>query len=144
MRIELPADEVSSPTIAATEAPAPRSAGQRVLVVDDNVDAAESLAWALELQGHDVLTAHDGPAALRAVEKHRPSVVLLDIGLPGMDGYEVARRLRDRADGRGMLLVALTGYGRDEDRARALEAGFDRHFVKPVALAELHALLGSR
>jgi PAS domain S-box-containing protein len=105
---------------------------RRVLVVDDNVDAAQTLALMLRALGHEVRTAHDGPAALREAELLRPEVVLLDIGLPRMDGYEVARRLRE-TEGLGQpLLVALTGYGQEEDRRRAAAAGFDVHLVKPA------------
>jgi CheY-like chemotaxis protein len=110
------------------------------LVVDDNVDGAESLATLLKLLGHEVHVAHDGPAALLATADVRPEVVFLDIGLPGMDGYEVARRLR-RPGRSEALLVALTGYGQEEDRRRSREAGFDHHLVKPVDPAVLEDLL---
>jgi two-component system CheB/CheR fusion protein len=113
----------------------------RILVVDDNVDAARSLAMLLGLWGHEVQVAHDGPAALAAVQQVAPAVVLLDIGLPGMDGYQVARRLRESLGRHGTKLVAVTGYGQDEDRTRALEAGFDLHMVKPVDPAALQRLL---
>jgi signal transduction histidine kinase/DNA-binding response OmpR family regulator len=114
-------------------------AARRVLVVDDNVDAAESLALVLRAAGHRVWTAHSGPAALQAAPEVRPEAVVLDIGLPGMDGYEVARRLRGEAS--GPLLVALTGYGQDDDRRRSREAGFHHHLVKPVDPEELERLL---
>jgi signal transduction histidine kinase/DNA-binding response OmpR family regulator len=117
--------------------------GCRVLVVDDNVDAADSLGMLLQLGGCEVRLAHNGPAALEAAEAFRPQVVVLDIGLPGMDGYEVARRLRGRPGQRDSLLVAVTGYGRDEDQARSREAGFDYHLVKPVDLAMLQAVFNS-
>jgi CheY-like chemotaxis protein len=117
------------------------TSSRRVLVVDDNADAAESLALLLRLSGHQVETAHDGPAALAAARVHRPEVVLLDLGLPGMDGYEVARRLRAETVADDIFLVALTGYGREEDRRRSHAAGFHRHLVKPVAQADLHDLL---
>ncbi len=115
---------------------------RKVLIVDDNADSAESLALLLSMRGHEVRTAHDGPAALEAAEAFRPQAVLLDIGLPGMDGYEVARRLRDRPGAEGVLLVALTGYGQEDDRRRAAEAGFDAHLVKPAEPAAVHRLLG--
>jgi PAS domain S-box-containing protein len=105
---------------------------RRVLIVDDNQDAAESLALLLQLRGHDVRTALDGPGGLEAADAFGPEVVLLDIGLPGMDGYEVARQLRQRPAGRATMLVAVTGYGGDEDRRRSREAGFDHHLVKPT------------
>jgi CheY-like chemotaxis protein len=120
---------------------AAESSGRRVLAVDDNVDVVESLALLLGMQGHDVRTAHDGLNALEQAEAFRPEVIILDIGLPGMDGYEVARRLRERVASQGVLLVALTGYGRDEDRRRSLAAGFDRHLVKPVDPTDLRDLL---
>ena len=96
----------------------------RILVVDDNADAARSLARLLRLAGHDVSTADDGPAALGMIGEFRPEFILLDIGLPGMDGYEVARNIRTRHDSGRMVLVALTGYGREEDRKRSRESGF--------------------
>jgi PAS domain S-box-containing protein len=105
---------------------------RRVLVVDDNVDAAESMATLLRLWGHDVRLAHSGPDALRAAEGYHPEVVLLDIGLPGMNGYEVAPRLRQQENATPMFLVAMTGYGQDDDRRRAREVGFDHHLTKPV------------
>jgi PAS domain S-box-containing protein len=116
---------------------------QRILIVDDNLDAASSLALLLEITGNETYTAHDGAAALEAVEAHRPEVVLLDIGLPTLNGYEVARRIREQPWGKEMLLVALTGWGQEEDRRRSSEAGFDGHLVKPVEYAELIALLRS-
>jgi len=115
---------------------------KRILVVDDNTDAVESLAFLLELEGHDVRTALDGPAALDLASEFRPQAVLLDIGLPGMDGYEVARRLRERPETREALIIAITGYGQQEDRALTKAAGFDHHLVKPVDPEELGALLG--
>jgi signal transduction histidine kinase len=112
----------------------------RVLVVDDNVDAAESLAMLLRLNGHEVTIAHDGIRALEAAHEEKPSVVLLDIGLPGMDGYEVCRRLR--AGGlTSTRVIALTGYGQDKDKQLAMDAGFDEHTVKPVEFARLMKLL---
>jgi PAS domain S-box-containing protein len=113
----------------------------RVLVVDDNEDAALSIAILLGLWGHEVKTAFDGNAALAVAAGFAPEVVLLDLGLPGLDGYEVARRLR--AGGLRGLLVAVTGYGREEDRARSRDAGFDRHLLKPVDLDALRAILES-
>jgi signal transduction histidine kinase/DNA-binding response OmpR family regulator len=115
----------------------------RIMIVDDNEDSARSLARLLRFAGHEVDTAGDGPSALEQIEANPPDVVLLDIGLPGMDGYEVARTLRTRPGPCPRLVVALTGYGRDEDRARSRDAGFDRHFVKPVELESLLSLLDS-
>jgi CheY-like chemotaxis protein len=115
--------------------------GRRILVVDDNRDAAESLQMLLELYGHEVRVAHDGEEALAAFAKDRPEVILLDIGLPRLDGFEVARRLRADGQNRDVLLVALTGYGKHEDRAHSREAGFDHHLVKPVEPTMLMSLL---
>ncbi len=116
---------------------------RRLLVVDDNRDVAQSLAMLLEVAGHEVIVAHDGPEALAAAERTRPQVVLLDITLPGMDGYEVARRLRRLTALERALLVALTGWGQHDDRCRSLEAGFDEHLLKPVSLATLQRLLAT-
>jgi len=116
-------------------------ARRRVLVVDDNADAADSLAMLLRMQGHEVRTAYEGTTALELARAFGPDVVLSDIGLPGMTGYELAPRLRDLPGLKGALLVALTGYGQEEDRRRVREAGFDAHLVKPADLDALHALL---
>jgi PAS domain S-box-containing protein len=123
--------------------PPPPLGAKRVLVVDDNADAAESLAVLLRMAGHTVATAHTGPQALEAARAARPEVVVLDIGLPGMDGYEVARRLREQAGCERALLVALTGWGQEEDRRRSREAGFDLHLVKPVELEEMLSVLAA-
>jgi DNA-binding response OmpR family regulator len=112
-----------------------------VLVVDDNRDAASSLALLLQMAGHETSRAHDGPGALAAAEKERPEVVLLDIGLPTLNGYEVGRRIRAQPWGASVVLIALTGWGQEEDRRRSHEAGFDGHLVKPVEYAELMTLL---
>jgi two-component system CheB/CheR fusion protein len=116
---------------------------RRVLVVDDNKDSADSLATLLQLGGHEVETAHNGPKALEAAGAFRPEAVLLDIGLPGMSGFEVARSLRGRRDTRDALIVAMTGYGQDTDRERSREAGFDYHLVKPVDPTEVRRLLSA-
>jgi CheY-like chemotaxis protein len=105
---------------------------RRVLLIDDNIDAAESLAQLLSLSGHDTRTAGDGLEGLRVAEQFRPEVVFCDLGLPGMSGYEVARNLRALPFGRGMILAALTGYGQPGDREKTAQAGFDAHLVKPV------------
>jgi CheY-like chemotaxis protein len=115
----------------------------RILVVDDNRDAADSLGMLLQCLGADVRIAHDGLEALNAVESYQPAVVLLDIGMPGMDGYEVARRIRNGFPERRTALVALTGWGQEEDRRRARDAGFDHHLIKPAAMETLQALLAS-
>ncbi|HYO15133.1 MAG TPA: ATP-binding protein [Thermoanaerobaculia bacterium] len=116
------------------------SSGRRVLVVDDNRDSAESVALLMQIWGYDVRVANDGPSALEIAGSYRPEVVLLDIGLPGMDGYEVARQLR-QGQGSSVVLVAMTGYGMEEDRRRSRESGFDHHLVKPVDPEGLRALL---
>ena len=113
----------------------------RVLVVEDNVDAADSLSMLLRLYGHDVQVARTGPTALEMASASRPDVVLLDIGLPGMDGYQVAKQLRERPDFKDVMLCALTGYTPSEaDRLRHQESGFDHYFVKPVSLEKLTEL----
>jgi signal transduction histidine kinase len=113
----------------------------RVLVVDDNADAAESLAWLLKQGKHDVRVAHDGRRAVELAQEFRPQAVVLDLGLPELDGYEVARQLRQSDETRGTLLIALSGYGQDEHRRRSSEAGFDYHLVKPVDFAALRRIL---
>ncbi|MEX2173416.1 MAG: PAS domain S-box protein [Pirellulaceae bacterium] len=115
--------------------------GHRLLVVDDNQDAAISLAMLLRLQGHEVRVAHDGPAALEVATSYRPNMVFLDLGMPGMDGYEVARRLRGSPGLEKTVLAALTGWGQQEDRRRTAAAGFDHHLVKPLEPKALESLL---
>ncbi|MBC8119249.1 MAG: response regulator, partial [Burkholderiaceae bacterium] len=117
--------------------------GLLILVVDDNEDGAEMLAAALRLQGCDVRVAHDGPAALRIAASHKFAAALLDIGLPVMDGYELARHLREMEGLSATKLIAVTGYGQDSDRERALAAGFEQHLVKPVDFATLETLVKS-
>jgi CheY-like chemotaxis protein len=116
---------------------------RRILVADDNNDALESLATLLELGGHEVVTASNGALALECAERHRPEVALLDIGMPMLDGYEVARRIRVQPWGQRVTLVALTGWGQDSDRRRSREAGFDSHLVKPLDMDKLSELLQS-
>jgi len=123
------------------EIPARRQAGSRVLVVDDNTDAANVLADALRLYGHEVMVALDGPQALAIAARFEATAALLDIGLPAMDGYEVARRLRECWAGRSVWYVAVTGYGQDSDKEKARAEGFHAHFSKPVRLADLVRLL---
>ncbi len=112
-------------------------AGRRILVVDDNLDSAESMSLLLEISGHDVRTAHDGVAAVETASSFRPEIVLLDIGLPKLNGYEAARKIRSEDWGKSMYLMALTGWGQDKDRERSKEAGFDCHLVKPIDPVEL-------
>src|SRR3954466_16176779 len=133
-RITLPAISAVQPETkgAAVATSAEQVYGRRVLVVDDNADAAESTAAFLRLEGHEVKTVMDGNEALSSVRVFAPHVIVLDIGLPGLDGYAVARRLREQGDTSHALLIAVTGYGSKEDHERAMEAGFDYHFVKPT------------
>ena len=126
----------------AVERPAPttkKMEGLRVLVVEDQADSAASMVTLLRMNGHEVRVAFDGPAALVEAQVRQPDVVLLDIGLPDLDGYEVARRIRAGGD-RPVRLVALTGWGQAEDKRRAAQAGFDAHWTKPVDPARLHEL----
>jgi signal transduction histidine kinase len=143
-RVRLPiAEEYRVSTTSESELPNERPAlpSRRVLVVDDNVDAAESLGLLLRFLGADVEVAHDGPSALERMQPFRPELVLLDIGMPGMDGYEVAARIRALPSNGDVTVIALTGWGQSEDRARSHAAGFDRHLVKPVDIDTLEALL---
>jgi CheY-like chemotaxis protein len=128
---------IEADPIAAT----PGRHGARVLIVDDNHDGAQGLAMMLDLEGHEVRTAVDGLEALALAEEFKPHVVLLDIGMPGIDGYETARRLRARPWARSVLLCAQTGWGQEDDKRRARSAGFDRHLVKPVDPEDLNRIL---
>jgi PAS domain S-box-containing protein len=140
--IRLPAVRRPATVKTPTTGPVgPVGASARILVVDDNVDMAHGLARLLTLLGHDVKTVHDGPNAIEVARGHRPEVVLLDIGLPGMDGYEVAAMLRNDGCCRGAVFIAISGYGQDEDRRRSIEAGFDYHLVKPIEKNALLTLL---
>jgi signal transduction histidine kinase len=142
--VRLPAIESPPDPEAVADAPLENrspAAPLRVLVVDDNADAADSLAWLLRHGDHEVRTAHDGRQAVEVAHEFRPQAVVLDLGLPEIDGYEVARRLRQHADTRGALLVALSGYGQQEHRRRSSEAGFDYHFVKPLDFGGLQRIL---
>jgi CheY-like chemotaxis protein len=125
---------------APAVSPAPR---RRILIVDDNRDALESLVRLLQLADHEVHQASDGPQALSLAAETRPDLVMLDIGMPGMDGYEVARRIRAEQWGHAIVLVAVTGWGQDSDRRRSREAGFDSHWVKPLDAQKLAALLAT-
>ncbi|HET9472143.1 MAG TPA: response regulator, partial [Usitatibacter sp.] len=135
--LDLPAPSRGAPGAGAA------SRKRSVLVVDDNDDAASSMAMLLRLMGHEVSIEHDGESALARVASERPDIILLDIGLPGMSGYEVAERLRKAPAGRAAKLYALTGYGQDEDRRRSAESGFDGHLVKPVLPGDLFTLIES-
>jgi CheY-like chemotaxis protein len=146
--VRLPLARASAATRVATSrrTPPPRKSQARVLVVDDNEDAAEVLARCLEALGYEVRTAHDAPTAMTAAKEFSPDIGLIDIGLPVMDGYELARRLQesqeDRSQGRQSAhLIALTGYGQVKDRERSREAGFYEHLVKPVDIDRLAEIL---
>ena len=134
----------ASPLSSATESPAAGvSASRRVLVIDDNQDSTTSMAMLLKLVGHEVCVAADGNTGLREAERFLPQVVLLDIGLPDINGYEVARRLRQHPSLQSATLIAMTGYGQPEDRQRSSEAGFHHHLVKPVDWETLERLLAT-
>jgi PAS domain S-box-containing protein len=144
--VRLPLIETPAPRPAtvhpASNGHAPLTA-RRILVVDDNLDAARTMAMMLRAMGHEAAIAHDGPGAIETSTKFEPNLVLLDIGLPGMDGYEIVEHLRTMPGGDRLKIAALTGYGEEQDRKRSREAGFDHHFVKPLALPTLQALLGT-
>ena len=134
----------SSSSGAWKAAPPHAERGLKVLVVDDNVDAAEILGEALEMFGYEVTVCHDGPQALQIAARMHPDVGILDIGLPVMDGTELARRLKQDPQHAGLRLIAATGYGQDRDRALTSEAGFEHHVVKPLSLDELVRLIGRK
>ena len=139
--VRLPVAAAPADAALATPEPTRGGAGRRVLIVDDNVDSAESLADLLALSGHDVRTAHDGLAGVAAAAEFRPDVVVMDLGMPRLNGYEAARRIRREPWGASILLVAQTGWGTTEDRRKTHDAGFDHHLVKPVDPAMLLKLL---
>ena len=138
-----PLQQLAALEQSMTNAEGPARTQRRILVADDNNDALESLATLLQLSGHEVYTAANGAIALESAEQHRPEVALLDIGMPKLDGYEVARRIRAQPWGQRITLVALTGWGQDSDRRRSQEAGFDSHLVKPLDLDKLTELLAA-
>ncbi|MGZ5031026.1 MAG: hybrid sensor histidine kinase/response regulator, partial [Methylobacter sp.] len=133
----------SPSTSVAVEHTAPSANKRRILVVDDNRDVAESLALLLESEGHQVLTAFDGISALETARIERPDIILMDIGLPGLDGYAVAQALRQNHELERTMLIALTGYGQPDDRKKSSASGFDEHLVKPVDIEKLRELLAS-
>jgi len=142
-RIAPPAHSADVLSAVPAVAPSPPRR-HRVLVVDDNRDSAESLALLLQLEGHEVHEAYDGAEAIAVAERHRPDAIVLDIGLPGINGYEACRRIRELRPEYDPLVVALTGWGQEDDRRRSAEAGFDAHLVKPVDVEALLRLLGDR
>jgi CheY-like chemotaxis protein/two-component sensor histidine kinase len=141
--VRLPILSKPSEAVAPESSIAPESTQRRILIVDDNKDSADSLAMLLEITGNKTYMAHDGVEAVEAIEQHRPDVVLLDIGLPRMDGHEVCRHVRAQPWGKDILVIALTGWGQEDDRRKSREAGFNGHLVKPVDYDQLLELLGS-
>jgi PAS domain S-box-containing protein len=134
---------IHQPDLISSDAAKQPAHSLRVLVVDDNVDTADGLAILLRLSGYQVRVVYSGPTALEAADEYQPNVALLDIGLPGMDGYEVARRIRQQPRLEDVVLVAVTGYGKEADRQRSQEAGFDHHLVKPVEFGQIEQILAT-
>ena len=143
VRLPLAPTDTPQPQPPVTETSQPTTRPLRVLVVDDNVDTVLGFSMLLKASGHDVRPAHDGPTAVQAAIDYLPDVVLLDIGLPGLNGYEVAKRIRQQPVLKNVVLVALTGYGQDSDRQTSLQAGFNHHLVKPARLAEMMQILAT-
>jgi CheY-like chemotaxis protein len=140
--IRLPVSQAA----AESQSPSPadvRAIRSRVVIIDDNSDAAKTMAMLIEQLGASVRTAHDARSGLEAVHEFRPEIAFLDIGMPGMDGYEVCRRIRQAPGGGNLVVVAVTGWGQPQDKQRALDAGFDAHLTKPVDPAALARLLAS-
>jgi CheY-like chemotaxis protein len=143
--IRLPlAHDVRLDAAPVPEEEVPASTGLRILVADDNQDNAESLAMLLMMMGHDVRTALDGAGAVETAESFQPQAVLLDLGMPKLNGYEAARRIRALPGGDTIVLIAQSGWSQPEDRRRSREAGFDHHVIKPIATGLLERLLGRR
>ena len=141
VRLPVVAVEAHEPRQPSVTPEAMKLHPRRVLVVDDNEDAAASLGMLLTFLGTDVEVAHDGATALAVIERYQPEIVLLDIGMPRMDGFEVAQQIRQRAEFNDIILIALTGWGQKEDRDRTRKAGFDHHLVKPADITTLQSLL---
>jgi CheY-like chemotaxis protein len=140
VRLPILEDHAAPATLAGTW-PEAAGARRRILVVDDNLDSATSMTMMLQLLGNDVHTVHDGIAAVEQAETFRPQVILMDLGMPRLNGFEATRRIREQPWGREVVIIALTGWGQEGDRARSKEAGCDGHLVKPVDLEELEKLL---
>jgi CheY-like chemotaxis protein len=143
VRLPVGAGAAAVAAVPTTRRPSKLLAARRVLVVDDNRDAAQSLGMLLRMFGAQVRVAYGGVEALDVFAAERPTIVLLDIGMPGMDGHEVARRIRRQSDPGQVVLIALTGWGQEEDRHASAEAGFDHHLIKPADIDVLHDLLAS-
>jgi CheY-like chemotaxis protein len=139
--VEIPKSVPESPLIPETLIQNSRSL--RVLVVDDNVDTVLSFSMLLKESGNEVQSAHDGPTAIKIAMQYVPDVILLDIGLPGLNGYEVAKQIRKQPTLRDVVLVALTGYGQESDRQASMDAGFNHHLIKPARLAQVRQILAS-
>jgi CheY-like chemotaxis protein len=138
VRVDLHAQ---APAVAPSAPPLLTGTGKRVLIVDDNVDACETLAMMLELLGQQTRQAHEGTGALQAAQEYKPELIFMDIGLPGLTGHEVAERMRRELGMTETYIVALSGYGTEEDRRKSLFAGFDNHFVKPLDPSALPGIL---
>jgi signal transduction histidine kinase/ActR/RegA family two-component response regulator len=141
VRLPAPAQSTQVSLAATTISEARQTVRRRILVVDDNLDSAESMAMMLTLSGHEVATAHDGMEAVKLAAEFQPEVAFLDLGMPRLDGYEAARSIRQQSWGKEIVLVALTGWGQQEDKRRSREAGFDAHLVKPIDFGELEELV---
>jgi CheY-like chemotaxis protein len=137
----LPESVTIEPVAKPLPVPAEPRISRRVLVVDDNTDNAELLKILLEEEGHETFMAHDGVEGLAAAERLRPDVVLMDLGLPRIDGFDACRRIREQSWGKQILMIAITGWGQDVDRRKSQEAGFDHHLVKPVEASDISALM---
>jgi CheY-like chemotaxis protein len=134
-------DESAAPAPGAAQPSREATGSLRILIADDNVDAADTLAALLQVMGHEVQTVHDGEAAVAAAAQFTPQVVILDIGMPRMNGYEACRRIRAQPHEKRPMLVALTGWGQEQDLAQSQAAGFDWHLVKPIEAEALEKLL---
>jgi signal transduction histidine kinase len=143
VRMPLAAPPAAATQIVVTPLASSNAVRRKILIADDNQDAAETLSMLLELAGHEVRVAHLGRAALSLAQLFRPDTALLDIGMPDLSGYEVAQHLRQEPWAKGLRLIALTGWGQDDDRRRAIEAGFDHHLIKPIDPALLSGLIGN-
>jgi len=140
VRVDIPREKAPAPQVAQQPAEAAQ-AGKRVLIVDDNLDACETLAMMLELLGQETRQAHEGTGALKAAQEYKPELIFMDIGLPGLTGHEIVERMRGELGMKDTYIVALSGYGTEEDRRKSLVAGFDNHFVKPLDPSSLPSVL---
>ena len=139
----VPAPTQAQPPKSERELPMAKPTRHRILVVDDNVDAAKTMSMMLKIMGNEIRTAHDGQQGIETAEEFRPDMILLDIGMPKLNGYDTCRRIREQPWGGSIFIVALTGWGQEDDKRRSREAGFDYHLVKPVEPAALESLLAN-